>query len=147
MNILSIVIVTIILACLAVHSFIQWNVHKKNENSLINELKNGILLLSIADPKVKSINIIENNEPLVDLSEQNRLMLLNAAIKAGLVNYGHEWWHYSFGDKAWAYVKKQQNALYGLQVEESDKSEFQTEEEYINEFHKRSHPQASRYSS
>jgi len=44
----------------------------------------------------------------VNTNEQqrtNRLLLLQAATHAGLVNYGYEWWHYSFGDKAWAYVK------------------------------------------
>lgn len=35
----------------------------------------------------------------------NRLLLLKTAINSGLVNYGYEWWHYSYGDKAWAYVK------------------------------------------
>lgn len=48
----------------------------------------------------------------------NRLMLLNAATKAGLVNYGFEWWHYSYGDKVWAYVKKHNEAIYGLAVED-----------------------------
>lgn len=49
----------------------------------------------------------------------NRLILLNAAIKSGLVNYGFEWWHYSYGDKVWAYVKKQK-AIYGLVVDQND---------------------------
>ena len=51
---------------------------------------------------------------------RNRLMLLDAATKAGLVNYGFEWWHYSYGDKMWAYVKKQKTAVYGLAVAKDD---------------------------
>lgn len=50
----------------------------------------------------------------------NRLVLLEAAIKAGLVNYGYEWWHYSYGDRAWAYVTKQKQAKYGLAAEKDD---------------------------
>jgi zinc D-Ala-D-Ala dipeptidase len=46
-------------------------------------------------------------------------MLLEAAKKAGLVNYGYEWWHFSYGDRAWAYVEKQEKAMYGL-VQEKD---------------------------
>ncbi|TDG95647.1 M15 family metallopeptidase [Cardinium endosymbiont of Culicoides punctatus] len=45
---------------------------------------------------------------------ENRLILLHAAIQAGFINYGFEWWHYSYGDKAWAYVKQQEAAIYGL---------------------------------
>lgn len=45
---------------------------------------------------------------------QNRLMLLNAAIKAGFVNYGYEWWHYSYGDRVWAMVKGEMHSMYGL---------------------------------
>lgn len=63
----------------------------------------------------------------------NRLMLLNAAIKSGLVNYGFEWWHYSYGDKAWAYVKKQQ-AIYDLAVEKDDPILSIDKESYLNSF-------------
>jgi D-alanyl-D-alanine dipeptidase len=45
--------------------------------------------------------------------KKNRLMLLDAAIKSELVNYGYEWWHFSFGDKLWAYVKGEACARYG----------------------------------
>ena len=50
----------------------------------------------------------------------NRLLLLAAATNAGLVNYGFEWWHYSYGDKAWAFVKKQKEAIFGLTVPKND---------------------------
>lgn len=44
----------------------------------------------------------------------NRDMLLNAASKSGLVNYGYEWWHYSYGDRAWAFVEGKDKAIYGI---------------------------------
>ncbi len=56
---------------------------------------------------------------ITDEQRKNRLMLLEAAAKAGLVNYGYEWWHFSYGDRAWAYVEKQEKAMYGL-VQEKD---------------------------
>ena len=60
----------------------------------------------------------------------NRLLLLNAALTAGLVNYGYEWWHFSFQDKAWAFVKRQPHALYGLAVKK-DHLLTMTKDEYI----------------
>jgi hypothetical protein len=66
-----------------------------------------ILYLPIASPEIKNIPIDECGEGLVDLKEakheriiptdnipekqqKNRLMLLSAASKSGLVNYGYE---------------------------------------------------------
>jgi D-alanyl-D-alanine dipeptidase len=54
------------------------------------------------------------------LQRTNRLMLLKALAVAGIVNYGYEWWHVSFGDKVWAKVMKQPHALYGLPPELAD---------------------------
>ena len=31
------------------------------------------------------------------------------------VNYQYEWWHYSYGDKYWGYMKKK-DAVYGSVV-------------------------------
>lgn len=59
------------------------------------------------------------SENTTEQQRNNRLILLNAATKSGLVNYGFEWWHYSYGDKAWGYVKKQ-NAIYDLAIEKDD---------------------------
>jgi len=46
------------------------------------------------------------------IQRKNRLILLEAAISSGFVNYGFEWWHYSYGDKAWAYAKGRKEAIY-----------------------------------
>ena len=39
---------------------------------------------------------------------------LAAALEgAGLVNYPTEWWHWSYGDRYWAYATGAERALYG----------------------------------
>ncbi|MEU9035048.1 M15 family metallopeptidase [Streptomyces sp. NPDC048352] len=43
----------------------------------------------------------------------HRATLSRALTAAGLVNYGTEWWHWSFGDRYWALMTGQPTALYG----------------------------------
>jgi D-alanyl-D-alanine dipeptidase len=31
-------------------------------------------------------------------------LLVTAMTSVGFVNYAHEWWHYSYGDRYWAYA-------------------------------------------
>ena len=71
------------------------------------------------------------SENTTEEQRNNRLILLNAATKAGMVNYGFEWWHYSYGDKAWAYVTKQKEAIYGLAVAKNDPILSITKEAYL----------------
>jgi D-alanyl-D-alanine dipeptidase len=42
-----------------------------------------------------------------------RRALLEAMTSAGFVNYPYEWWHFSYGDRYWAYVTGAQEAIYG----------------------------------
>jgi D-alanyl-D-alanine dipeptidase len=49
----------------------------------------------------------------------HRNVLRHAMTTAGFVNYPSEWWHWSYGDRYWAVVRQQPNAIYGP-VEESD---------------------------
>ncbi|MGW7053473.1 M15 family metallopeptidase [Streptomyces sp. NPDC054887] len=51
---------------------------------------------------------------LSDRALTNRATLGRALFSAGLINYGTEWWHWSFGDRYWALQTKQPAALYGL---------------------------------
>ena len=44
----------------------------------------------------------------------NREVLINALSKVGFVNYPTEWWHWSYGDRYWAYKTKHAFAFYGL---------------------------------
>jgi len=53
-------------------------------------------------------------ENLSQKQQNNRLLLLNATAKAGLINYGYEWWHYSYGDKVWAHVTNAPHAFYDI---------------------------------
>ncbi|MEV6266614.1 M15 family metallopeptidase [Kribbella sp. NPDC051936] len=43
----------------------------------------------------------------------NRSLLADVLTASGLVNYSSEWWHWSFGDRYWAFVEDRPNALYG----------------------------------
>ncbi len=44
--------------------------------------------------------------------KQNRQMLVDLMTGAGFVNYPYEWWHWSYGDKYWAYVSDKSKAIY-----------------------------------
>ena len=71
---------------------------------------------------------------ITDAQRNNRMILLGAATYAGLVNYGYEWWHYSYGDKMWALVKKQTTALYGLAVPANDPILSIDKQAYLDSF-------------
>jgi D-alanyl-D-alanine dipeptidase len=43
----------------------------------------------------------------------NRNLLSAALTAAGLVNYPTEWWHWSYGDRYWAFVSSRRAARYG----------------------------------
>ena len=47
-------------------------------------------------------------------AQQNRQLLLKVMTEVGFVNYHTEWWHYSYGDKYWAYMLGKPKAIYGL---------------------------------
>jgi len=48
-----------------------------------------------------------------DDAKKNRSILINVMTKVGFANYPLEWWHWSYGDRTWAYYKKKKFALYG----------------------------------
>lgn len=43
----------------------------------------------------------------------NRKLLKDIMIQAGFVNYSREWWHWSYGDKLWAFFLHKPYAIYG----------------------------------
>ncbi|GAA1589320.1 M15 family metallopeptidase [Kribbella sancticallisti] len=43
----------------------------------------------------------------------NRALLADVLSSCGLVNYPTEWWHWSFGDRYWAFAEGREQALYG----------------------------------
>ena len=50
------------------------------------------------------------------LVRQNRRILRNAMLKQGFLQYMAEWWHFSYGDKEWAFANKKQKALYSNRI-------------------------------
>lgn len=50
---------------------------------------------------------------VVGRAREHRDRLSAALAYAGLVNYGSEWWHWSFGDRYWAFLVGAPAALYG----------------------------------
>ena len=52
-------------------------------------------------------------ENISDEAKKNRGILMKAMDQQGFVNYPTEWWHWSYGDRYWAYAKKQEFALFG----------------------------------
>jgi D-alanyl-D-alanine dipeptidase len=56
-----------------------------------------------------------------DEATVNRAVLASALGGAGFVNYPPEWWHWSFGDKYWAFLSGRP-AIYGLLAEPSAES-------------------------
>ncbi|EFQ84603.1 D-Ala-D-Ala dipeptidase [Aeromicrobium marinum DSM 15272] len=46
-------------------------------------------------------------------AREHRATLADALGAAGLVNYPTEWWHWSFGDRYWAWSTRARCALYG----------------------------------
>ncbi len=51
-------------------------------------------------------------ENISDEAKMNRQLLINALTKSDFVNYPTEWWHWSYGDRYWAYLKKKPNAIF-----------------------------------
>jgi len=44
--------------------------------------------------------------------DRNRRLLRQVLEEVGFVNYPEEWWHFSYGDQAWAKHKEQPAAIY-----------------------------------
>ncbi len=48
-----------------------------------------------------------------DAAKINRRIMSHVLSNAGFVNYPTEYWHWSYGDRYWAFVKNQPVAIYG----------------------------------
>ena len=46
-------------------------------------------------------------------AQKNRQRLLEVMTYHGFINYPTEWWHYSYGDRYWAYHQPKKEAIYG----------------------------------
>lgn len=47
-----------------------------------------------------------------EFEHNNRMLLRRVMMKAGFAPYDGEWWHFSFGDKEWAYYYNKKKYLY-----------------------------------
>jgi len=65
------------------------------------------------DPEESSNTVFTYSDDISEEARANRQILINAMTKAGFVNYPTEWWHWSYGDRYWAYITHQQFALFG----------------------------------
>jgi len=48
-----------------------------------------------------------------DEAIKNRKIMGDILCEVGFINYPTEYWHWSYGDKYWAYQAKEKNAIYG----------------------------------
>mgnify|MGYP001602558623 CR=1 FL=1 len=46
-------------------------------------------------------------------SKKNRKLLIKIMRKVGFANYPLEWWHWSYGDRIWAFYENEKYAIYG----------------------------------
>jgi len=59
---------------------------------------------------------LTNSSFISPQARKNRQIMSNALQAAGFVNYPTEYWHWSYGDRYWAYVEKQPAAIYGSYI-------------------------------
>lgn len=56
---------------------------------------------------------ITNSRVISSEAKKNRRIMSQVLNRVGFVNYPTEYWHWSYGDKYWAFIKKQPFAIYG----------------------------------
>ncbi|WP_133140484.1 M15 family metallopeptidase [Legionella genomosp. 1] len=54
-----------------------------------------------------------SSQHISDEAKKNRKILLEIMYEQEFVNYPQEWWHFSYGDKLWAYLMNKEEAIYG----------------------------------
>ncbi len=55
-------------------------------------------------------------------ARENRMLLRNILMTVGFAPFDGEWWHFSYGDREWAYYYKKNQAIYGqIKYEDLDK--------------------------
>jgi D-alanyl-D-alanine dipeptidase len=86
-----------------------------------NELDMGTSLNDV-DWSGSTRTYTDSTEVSLDV-RQRRKLLADALRAVGLVNYPSEWWHWSFGDRYWAWATKAPCARYGV-VEEDALAEW-----------------------
>ena len=49
-----------------------------------------------------------------DEAKQNRQIMSHVLNAVGFANYPAEYWHWSYGDRYWAFIRNEPNAIYGM---------------------------------
>lgn len=66
-----------------------------------------------ADPEESNNACFTFAANISDSARANRQLLINTMSKSGFVNYPTEWWHWSYGDRYWAYHTNSSFAFFG----------------------------------
>ena len=66
-----------------------------------------------ADPEESNNACFTLAANISDSARANRQLLINTMSKIGFVNYPTEWWHWSYGDRYWAYHTNPPFAFFG----------------------------------
>jgi glucosamine 6-phosphate synthetase-like amidotransferase/phosphosugar isomerase protein len=62
---------------------------------------------------MSNINSETYSKNLTNIQKTNRKILITALESVGFQNYPNEWWHWSYGDRAYAAYKNKRYAIYG----------------------------------
>ena len=65
-----------------------------------------------------------NNESISIEALKNRKLLRNLMLEEGFAPYDGEWWHFSFGDREWAFYYKKDKALFN-QINDYESLKFE----------------------
>ena len=63
------------------------------------------------DYSTKNTYVFTNQ--ISEKQKANRMLLRKILLEVGFAPFDGEWWHFSYGDKEWAFYYKRQNAIYG----------------------------------
>ncbi len=66
-----------------------------------------------ANPKESNNACFTLSVNISDEAKNNRQFLISTMSKSGFVNYPTEWWHWSYGDRYWAYHTNNPSAFFG----------------------------------
>ena len=65
---------------------------------------------------------LSSSEHISKEAKKNRQIMSEALSYVGFVNYPTEYWHWSYGDRYWAYIKRQPHAIYGSDVPQNTRA-------------------------
>ncbi len=66
-----------------------------------------------ATPEESDMRCFTNHPGVVGAAAANHQTLIDALTSQGFINYPSEWWHWSFGDRYWAFHTATPKAVYG----------------------------------